>query len=284
MLVCFLSSPLFGSMEKLDEYPAPERIKNFALSSSQELSPLVSFGQTIINKGDLQVFVNSSGYLGKSSYLTYVVPYFIYGIRDDLSFSAYVPFSPKNAVEGTHSSGILDSFTQLEYAFYAGEGSYYEDQATILTQVIFPTGTTTKNPPTGAGAMSFFLGATVDRMTYNWYFFISPAVELALSNGGTKQGNLIYYQCGIGRYIPCPQGWIFAALVEFDGQYGWKDKVNGLKNPSTGGNIIYLTPSLWFSSKRVILQFGAGYPVIQNLFGNQPKQHYSVNFSLGIKL
>lgn len=70
--------------------------------------------------------------------------------------------------------------------------------------------------------------------------------------------------------------WIFALMVEADGQYSEKDKINGIINPNSGGNVVFITPSLWISSKKLILQFGIGFPVVQDLYGNQNKMNYGL--------
>ena len=255
---------------------------NFSLSTSQQISPLVSFGQTIVDKGQTQFFVFADSSFGPDNYSTDIYPYVMYGIRDDLAVSLYVPFSPGNKYGSSYSSGIEDMYVQLEYAFYTRVGSYFEDQATIVADVIFPTGSSSKSPPTGAGSTSFFLGSAFSHTTYNWYFFVSPGAVLTTSKEGTKLGDQIVYQWGLGRDFPSPVGWIFAWMVEFDGQYSWKSKTKGVTDPDFGGNVIYLTPSLWFSSEKYIIQFGAGYPIVQYLFGNQLKQNIALDFSLGV--
>ena len=69
-------------------------------------------------------------------------------------------------------------------------------------------------------------------------------------------------------------------LLELDGQYTTKDRVLGQNLPDTGGNIIGLTPSLWFSTPHLILQLGVGFPILQNLNGKQTKTDYYVAGSL----
>jgi hypothetical protein len=59
-------------------------------------------------------------------------------------------------------------------------------------------------------------------------------------------------------------------MVEFDGTYSCRNKILGEIDPNSGGNIIYITPSLFISSKKsLVIQFGIGFPVHQHLYGNQ---------------
>jgi len=247
-----------------DDSDQPLPIGNFSLPISQQPGPLVSFGQNIIEKGELQLFVYADAFIGKNNYLTDVIPAILYGITDQLSFFFNVPFSPGNKDRANRSSGIEDIFAQLEYAFYTRNSSYSSDQATIVANVAFPTGSSTKIPATGFGSYSYFLGATFNHMEINWFVFTSPGFEFTTSHHGTKFGYQLLYQFGFGRYIPSPCGWIFAWMVEFDGQYTWKNRIKGAIDPNSGGNTIYVNPSIWVSTKKIIFQLGPGFPIVQH--------------------
>lgn len=254
---------------------------NFALPTSQQPGPLVSFGENIVDKGQVQLFVFGDAFIGKKSYLTDVIPSILYGIRDDLSFFFNVPFAPRDKDRNQHASGLEDIFAQFEYAFFTKKRTHSIDQATIVANVTFPTGSSTKNPPTGFGATSFFIGTTFNHMTTDWFFFLSPGAVLTTSHRGTKFGDQILYQFGLGSNIPSPSGWIFAWMVEFDGEYFWKNKIKDSLDPNSGGNVIYITPSLWVSSKNFIGQLGIGYPCVQHLFGDQSKKFLLIVFNFG---
>ena len=71
-------------------------------------------------------------------------------------------------------------------------------------------------------------------------------------------------------------------MVEFDGSYSPKDRIHGRTDPNSGGNVIFVTPSIWMSSKRWVIQWGMGFPFVQSLNGRQDKIRYSINYNLGI--
>ena len=215
----------------------PQELGNFSLRGSQQPGPLVSFGENIIDKGQVQSFLFADAFIGKNNHLTDVIPSILYGITDDLSFFFNVPFSPGNKAQNNHSSGLEDIFAQLEYAFYTATSSYSANQATLVANVTFPTGSSSKIPPTGFGSNSFFIGATFNHMAIDWFFFTSPGVLLTTLKHGTQFGNQFLYQLGFGRNIPSLSGWIFAWMVEFDGLYSWKNKIKGNIDPNSGGNI-----------------------------------------------
>ena len=89
------------------------------------------------------------------------------------------------------------------------------------------------------------------------------------------------YEFGFGRIFATAGGWIFNWLIEIDGTFSEKDKYHGIKNPDSGGNVIYVTPSLWASSENWIIQAGLGYAVQQHLFGDQNRKGYLLVFNFG---
>ncbi len=289
VLVLFLTPNIYAEEyreENKDQYKEKNEIPlaqgNFSLPTSQQPGPLTSFGQNILDKGQVQSFLFADAFIGKNNYLTDIFPSILYGITNDLYFFFNVPFSPGSKDKGNRSSGLEDIFAQMEYSFYLKKTSHSVDQATIVVNVTFPTGSSSKIPPTGFGSNSFFIGATFSHMEINWFFFTSPGGIFTTSKHGTKFGDQFLYQFGLGRNIPSPYGWIFAWMLEFDGLYSWKNKIHGIIDPNSGGNTIYLTPSIFISSNRIILQFGPGYPIVQHLFGKQSKKFLSFDFNFGI--
>lgn len=281
ILSLFLLIPSLIYAQKSEEEAQLAPLGNFSLPPSQQPGPLVSFGENIVKKGVTQLYLFADAFIGKNSYAIDLVPGILYGITDKFSFFFNVPFAPRDKDGRDHSSGIEDIFAQFEYAFYEESDSHSVTQATIVANVTLPTGSSRKNPPTGFGSTSFFLGTTFNRTFIDWFFFTSPGALLTTEKHKTQFGNQLLYQLGLGRYIPSPTGWIFAWMAEFTGQYSWKNKIKGRTDPDSGGNVIYVTPSIWISSKKIILQFGAGYPVVQNLFGHQSKKFLSLDFNFG---
>ncbi len=269
---------LFGN----ENQPLP--IGNFSVPLITQIAPLVGFGQLLIGeKGILSQF---SGFYAKghNSYENTLIPNITYGLRDDLDVSVFVPFTPRSKSVSGHSSGIMDILLQAEYAYYTKSDIDYAMTGSIVGNVQFPTGSDSKDPRTGNGSSTYFLGTTFSYLSYNWYAFISPGAFVTTAHHGKKIGNSYLYQWGFARYIPqwSPKGWIFDLMIEFDGTYAEKDKIRGVTNPDSGGNIIFVTPSLWLSSKRLIFQWGVGFPIVQDLHGDQDKIHYFIAYNVAV--
>ena len=252
-----------------------QKIGNFSLPPSQQPGPLVSFGQTNIDKNQQQFFLFPQYIEGNDQKYTILSPDYVYGITDELAF-LFDMHIDIHAQDGMHrSSGLEDTLLQLEYSYYYKAAPTYFDSNTIVGGVVLPTGSSDKNPPTGFGAAAFLLGTTFSRTYINWYLFTSEGMLLTTANNKIRFGNQFYYQAGIGRNILAKTDkYLFMWLLEADGTYFQKNSAYGITDPDSGGNIILVTPSLWLSTKTLTLQFGVGFYPVQNLFGEQNKNSH----------
>lgn len=260
----------------------PPDIGNFALPTSQQPAALFGFGGNIIDKGEIQGYCFYDDFEGKCKALIEAIPGVVYGVTETFSVFFNEAFTPLVQDGCQRSSGLEDFPLQLEYAFYTKSTKVYVDQATIVANMTFPTGVVQKNPPTGFGAPTFFIGGTYYRTTVDWVLFTAQGAILPTSHRGTRFGNQLLYQFGIARNVPSPKGYIYCWMIELDGQYYAKNRIKGKRDPNSGGNVIYITPSIWFSSKRILMQFGVSLPIQQKLFGKQRKFNYALNCNIAI--
>lgn len=260
----------------------PLEIGNLILPNSRQPGPMLAFGENILEKGQTQVFLLTNDIEGEHQYMTSEIPSVIYGITDTLSILFTTPIAISFKEDQNQSSGFQDSFLQLEYAFYNGKGQRYVDQDTVVVNMSIPTGSSTTQPPTGLGSPSFFIGTTFSRVCTDWLFFASPGAQFTTANDNTQFGNQYLYQAGFGRNIfDIDKKWIFAWVIEADGLYSAKDRINGVTDPNSGGNVIFVVPSLWISSQHLIFQLGVGGPAYQHLFGDQKNNNYLLALNLG---
>lgn len=258
----------------------PPKIGNFSLPSSQQPSGLFAFGGNIIDKNEIQVFTFCDDFQGKNKTTTDIIPNVIFGVTDNFSVLLAAPFTTLLKDGPNRSKGLEDFFIQLEYAFYNNSTKTYVDQATILGNVRAPTGSIKKTPPTGFGTPSCFIGTTFYRTWVDWVAFTAQGAIITASGNRSKLGNQFFYEFGIAKTIPSPKGWIFAGMLEVDGQYNQQNKINGNIDPNSGGNSIFVTPSIWISSKELQFQCGVSFPINQYLFGKQRKFDYALNINV----
>jgi hypothetical protein len=150
----------------------PPAIGNFALVASQQPYGLFAFGGNVIDRGEMQLFFFADYFKGKEKVIVDLIPSVLFGITDDCSIFFNFPFTPE-LKDGPHRSrGLEDFFIQVEYAFYNKKTASYVDQATVVGNITTPTGSVKRNPPTGFGSPSLFLGGTYCRMMVDWFVFV----------------------------------------------------------------------------------------------------------------
>jgi hypothetical protein len=246
------------------------------------IRPLMSFGQNILPKDKMQLAVFVDYFQGSKQHFSDVTPSVLYGISDDFSLMLSAPIAVSYQQGDHHANGLEDASLQGEYAFYSKKTAEYSDQATVVAGLAVPSGSVNKKPPTGFGAMSYFLGLTVNRSYSDWFAFLSPGATLTTTHDRTRYGNEYLYQLGIGHNIAnIKSEFLLAGLLEFNGKFSVKNSIQGVKNQNSGGNVVFATPSLWLSSKQFIAQLGVGVPLSQHLFGDQIKTRclLAANFS-----
>ncbi|WP_242602463.1 hypothetical protein [Legionella rowbothamii] len=270
----------------------PPSIGNFSLSSSQQPGPFFAFGQNIIDKNQLTVSYTPDYLYSKTQSILEGTSSLLYGITDSFSVLLTLPIALKYATGKKTLSGMGDLVLDLEYAFYSKENAHYSDQATIIFSPTFPTsnldeiskkldptsrtsGFSRVNAPSSFNAMTYFIGSTYSRTLVDWYGFVAPGVLFIDKHDSIEQGTQYYYNLGIGRNIKAVEKkYIFLGLLEINGQYSARTKLGSYVVPNTGGTIIYATPSLWFSTPKMIFQLGISLPITQRWYGNQSKVSY----------
>lgn len=272
---------LFSSLRSQEEKkPEPPKIGNFSLPASQQPSTLFGFGGNIIDPGEVQLFFFWDDFEGKRKTAIDFLPNIIFGVNENWSISFFFPFTPKYRDGRDRSSGLEDFYVETEYAIYNKSTYCYTDQATVLAALLVPTGSAFKNPNTGNGSPAVFLGSTFYRTYVCWIFFTNIGALFTTSENRIRFGNQYFYQFGASKNFRSPKGWIYSAMLELDGQYIQKSRIDGFFDPNSGGSSVFVTPSLWISSKEFIFQFGVSFPVEQNLFGKQNKFDYVLNLDL----
>ena len=280
LAVAYAEEPLQKNHDGTAEQPPHKG--NFSLPLSQQPGPLLGLGSNILNKNQTQLFYDTIYVNGENTYSLGAIPSALYGIRDDLSIFVDTPVDFDLKYNNNHSAGMADMSIQLEYVYYSDQTKRYTHQSTVAGNITLPTGSSGKNPPTGFGSTSYLLGTTFNRTYVEWFSFGFLGALLTTTHDATKYGDQYFYQYGLGRNIySVPDKLITAWMIEIDGQYSDINKIHGSTDPNSGGNVITATPSLWFSGQHIIVQMGAGVPVVQHLVGDQNKNDYLLTFSVG---
>lgn len=279
--VIILAACFFLGLEARDEDKGnkkdePPKIGNFALPTSQQPAPLLSFGQTLIGKGKVQFNWFEYSEHGNHKYYDEAIPLVYWGVTDELTVSFFAPFTVRHKELNHRAKGLEDYYIQAEQSVYTKSTKRYIDQATVVASLYFPTGSTKFDLPTGFGSYSFFLGGTLSRYYTDWFYYTSDGAVLTTSRHRTKFGNEYFYEFGFGRYLAFISDWLFVWMIECNGYYKEKDKIKGSIDMNTGGHSLNITPSIFISSEHIIYQLGFGFPLQESLNGDQIKERYHV--------
>ncbi|HLC07354.1 MAG TPA: hypothetical protein VJJ26_04145 [Candidatus Babeliales bacterium] len=283
LLLCAIVTCGALQAREADEEPQV-KVGNLAVPGTVQPGAFLGFGQNIITQYEALAVVYPSWFLGKNKSFAEILPYIVYGLRDDLSILLGFPTAIRYKDDGHHSSGSADLIIQLEYSPYSHHMPTVTNQISLVAALLLPTGSDCKNPPTGSGSPSFFLGVTALHLATEWYCYTSYGALLTMQHDNNKSGNQFFYQAGVGKNIAySPDKWILMWMVELYGWYEQKNKINRIIDQNSGFNMVILGPSLWFSTDRLILQVGAAPVVSQHLFGTQLKNSVLVSCNIGCR-
>ncbi len=277
-------------MFSLSAVEGPLSVGNFVLPISQQPSPLFSFGQNIVDKGDKIGYVNPIFLTGHDKKrFFYNELYFLYGLTDSLSIFGLLPAPVISKQDNVRNSGFGDIIVQMEYALFDKRTETSIMQSTIVGSIYLPTGIMQTDetdiisahaPFTGNGATSFFLGTTLSRTTTDWYSFGSIGGLITRHAGHRgKIGNSFFYQAGIGHNLGRYCDKVMLLLLEIDGVWSGKDIICDEADFNSGGNIVYVGPVFYYANENTIIQAGFQMPIIQNLNGVQPKNSVLLSVS-----
>ncbi len=89
-------------------------------------------------------------------------------------------------------------------------------------------------------------------MTEKWLGFVSPGTLYTNKTHAIQYGAQYFYQFDVGHLIYAfPDHYIFSSLLEVDGRYINKNRLFKIVDPNSGGNVIYITPSIWFPHRNL---------------------------------
>jgi len=60
-------------------------------------------------------------------------------------------------------------------------------------------------------------------------------------------------------------------MIEIFGSYLQHNRECGRTDPNSGGNVVFIGPSVWISSEHFYIQIGCALPLSQKFFGKQSK-------------
>ena len=267
------------------------------LAGSRFPATLFGFGQNIIHQNKSILYANMLQQKATQEEVVAFYPSFLYGITNYLSLYVSIPTVPKFELNEVTVHGLGNISAQLEYAWYSLQTADAQIQATIVANLTFPTANISsasfsiRDSIHLYNSSSIFLGGTTSYLSDAWYLYASAGyvfnttsssstttttvdMTTTCSTQKAHNGDIAYYQWGIGHSLGMI-GPIQAMFdLEFNGIYSKKDKKNSVPQESSGGNIIFCGPTLCLIDDQWQLQVGIQLPILQKVNGTQSTQRY----------
>ena len=227
-----------------------------------------------------------------------------YGLTPDLTLGLAIPYVRKDITTrragGTGATatfdGLADIFFVSKYRYSVHNYPGGSTQLAILGGVKLPTGDTDERDSTGAflpipdqlgsGSVDFVVALTATKV-FDYKWALHGSVLYKKNTEGTRDfrvGDFLNYNLAMSREIyfePYPGPNVFLGF-ELNGEYRARHKVNGDEIEGSGGNRLFVSPTLVaFLSPNWTLEASAQFPVLQNLNGNQPEE--DARFVLGFR-
>lgn len=256
---------------------------NFSLPKSQRPGAFYSFGSKILDKGQIQV-ATKPNYFKESQVIFFGMPNQIqYGTSDRTSvfvaFPATLYYEKHTPTTTTRDTGFDNLGLQGEYEFFTRKSLTDSESADAIFGATLPTGSLSVTQHWSG----FFFAGSYNHTWVDWIIFSSAGYLLFEGPTKIRPGDVLFYEVGTGRDLISESGkYNLTAFLELNGQYNQVDpalslfisgintpvQTNSARNFSNGfthttgsvfsdGVLLFMTPSLWFSTKQWIIQLGA---------------------------
>lgn len=268
ILILSYTCSLFGRGPEQDvaqeEHVTIVPIGNFALPASQAPESLISFGQNIVDKGAFIPAAFVQYYSGKHRQTAIVSPGLFYATSDNSSILASLDIVAESNLDDYASTHGPALFTvQAEYALFNKVKPTNFNLFTIVANISVPIKSHIRLAPTIDPYV--FLGFSWGYANPEWYVFACTGAALPFSHRTPYSTTQFLYQAGITQNLAySSHNWVFNWMVEMDGTFLHTKVLN--ECTSSNANIISITPSLFFSTRHSVIQFGiSAFPAQQNI-------------------
>jgi hypothetical protein len=159
-------------------------------------------------------------------------------------------------------SGSLDGLFGLAFTKRLGAWSF---DANVLYQL---TGTGTQHTDLGDRllyntAVSYRLYGGVPGSNGRMHAGLSEPIDQPMYHGGPKAHDHDHAE------PPAPRGPALDLMLELNGEWHDHQRVGGVSDPNSGGNVVYLSPGVRLSMDKWSGFVSVGVPIVNDLYGAQ---------------
>jgi len=204
-----------------------------------------------------------------------------YGLTGDWAIGAELPYDFKdNGIANNDGFGDVTVFTK--YRFWREDSLGLQRSASVLLKVISDSASTRGSPSIGNGATDTVLGLTYGYEGRKWYHWASARYRFnGRNNLSVNRGDkvLIDFVGGIRPKLTSYLEADIVYLVELNGEFGQRARLNGSDLNNTGGKEWFISPGIFWTQRNFAIKGGVQIPIYSNLNGNQNKSDYRTKVS-----
>ncbi len=238
---------------------------------TRQVGPLFCYGQNILDKGKIRLRERPFYIKNKAHSFTYLSNQAFYALSDDWVIWMDLPIKLHNK-NFADTDRLIATRVETEYAYHHKVTSGKRVLATALGNCIIPTTSTDDDsnldPYNGTGSISFYLATTASVLTHDWYAYGSAGVQLNIPYHRNRFGELFRFEWIIGHSLPT-SSWNSYLMLEFSSARLQKNRICGIKDTNSGGNIIYVGPAFIARSDHFYVWAGMQGAMLSRLNGNQ---------------
>lgn len=216
---------------------------------------------------------------------------FMYGLTEFLTLEAKVPVYFEKKVSETADEGKTkvnfkaNGLGKIELLSKVRIFRQYaiqkRNQIVLINGILLPTANRSltgvdRKPIIGNHSLDFLTGIAGAFETLKFYHFASLTYRFNTSADQIQEGNQLSYSYAFGCRPKKPmlnkQDWVF--LIDVDGIWLEKDRVDGKKVINSGSNTIFIGPSFFSSRDNVMVKGAVQFPILQHFNGIQEKNDF----------
>ncbi len=228
------------------------------------ISPLFSFGHSILPK-KLFAVSEAIAYSKKEHSTLISITDAYYGITNSLTGIISIPIvSQTPVINKGDKTGLGDIFFHANYLLHSEKSDEHSYRIIGSAGIRIPTTTIAERTFLTLKTTSFFLGITQDSLTKHWYIYYDFGTVLPIKSNHIKFGNILINNIGIGKVFCFGEKYLII-FAEMGNVYARPTKFNNKPILTTGGNSLFLGPSLRFQFKNYLIQGGIQHVVSRSL-------------------
>jgi len=189
------------------------------------------------------------GTLVRQGQLEYTIGYG-FGITQDLTVRLDATTSRNNA-----TYGIQEITIKTKFALWRDFSPGVLKRLTLIAAIKLPTANVPSAPD---NVTAYTIGLANGYESRRWYYFSDISYTYLQAKWGNQAGGSLKYNL-VGGIRPVKSDYLkpdLVVLIELNGEFSGKSRLNNVKIQSSGGNTLAVAPGFLFSYRNIMLKGG----------------------------